>query len=225
MKEQHSVEEFLNKKRDFSSFLVHLSKDSVETNGNSRMSAKEVLNSILAEQTLRAYNPYCLFNDKLESESDSLQEKFRVVCFTGTPIHQIDLLLKKVYGRHSTFEPYGLVFKKEYIKKCGGNPVFPIDGSLLLTLLQQLYDDAIKTGCLGRVNRLLALVSKCNGTMDFYWEREWRIVGNLEFNLSDIYCGLCNEEDIAYFENKYAPAKFISPHWGISNILDKLMNI
>lgn len=225
MKEQHPIEEFPHKRRDFSTFLVHLTKDSVDSNGNPRTSAKEVLDRILAEQTLRAYNPYCLFNDKLKSESDSLQEKFKVVCFTGTPIHQIDLLLKNVYERHSTFKSYGLVFKKGYIKKCGGNPVFPIDGSLLSTMLQQLYDDAVKTGCSGKENKLLALVSKYDGTTDFHWEREWRIVGDLKFHLNDIYCGLCNEEDTGYFENKYAPVKFISPFWEIGNILDKLMNI
>ena len=46
----------------------------------------------------------------------------------------------------------------------------------------------------------------------------------LQFDLSDIYCGLCPEEEISYFENKYG-VMFIDPHWGINKILDKLANI
>ncbi|MBA7678327.1 hypothetical protein ES703_86600 [subsurface metagenome] len=66
-------------------------------------------------------------------------------------------------------------------------------------------------------------MNRCDETIDFHWEREWRIVGNLKFDLNDIYCGLCPEGDISYFENKYVPVKFISPYWGINKILDKLV--
>jgi hypothetical protein len=71
--------------------------------------------------------------------------------------------------------------------------------------------------------RLLALVPLCDQTMGFHWEREWRIVGNLEFELDDVFCDLCPQEDMAYFEAKYEPVRFISPHWGINKILAKMV--
>ena len=71
--------------------------------------------------------------------------------------------------------------------------------------------------------KLLSLVNKCDEEYDFHWEREWRVVGDLAFKLTDIYCGLCPDEDISYFESTYKPVKFISPHWRINKILRKLV--
>lgn len=209
-------DEFLDKKRDFSHLLVHLTRRDEE------YSAKGVLECILNEQTLRAYNYYCIFQDKIKSLDNALQNKFRVVCFTETPIDQIGVLLERVEGRNIILEPYGLVFKKDYIREKEGNPVFYITGSLS-TPLWKLYNDAKNTQCAGEENKVLALVNKCDEAIDFHWEREWRIVGDLKFDLSDIYCGLYPEDDISYFENKYMPVKFISPYWGINKTLDKLV--
>ncbi len=219
--------EFLDKKLDYSPLLVHLTKDDFDSDGEFIIPAKDVLDMILDEKTLRAYNSLCLFNDGLESVSEYLRKKFRVVCFTETPLDQIDILLQEVQGPRIKLEPYGLVFEKGYIRKQHGNPVFYVAGGLRnahFNLLWNLYDDAIKTRCLGHEDKLLALVNKCDESFDFHWEREWRIVGDFDdFALEDIYCGLCPEDDISYFEKKYTPVKFISPYWGINKILDKLV--
>jgi len=210
-----SREEFLYKKRDFSHLLVHL------TRADDLYPAKGVLECILNEQTLRAYNYYCIFREQIKSLDRALQNKFKVVCFTETPIDQIEVLLETVQGRNIVLEAYGLVFKKDYIRKKGGNPVFYVTGSLSAPLWK-LYDIATKDNFLQEENKVLALVNKCDEAIDFHWEREWRIVGNLEFELDDIYCGLCPEGDIPYFEGKYR-VKFTDPHWGINKILDKLV--
>lgn len=208
-------DEFLDKKRDFSHLLVHLTRRDEE------FSAKGVLECILNEHTLRAFGYFCIFQEELKSLDPGLQNKFRVVCFTETPIDQIEVLLERVEGRTVVLEPYGLVFKKDYIRDQGGNPVFYIAGSLSLPLWK-LYNDAITTKFAGEENKVLALVNKCDETIDFHWEREWRIVGDLKFDLDDIYCGLCPQEEIPDFESKYG-VKFIDPHWGINRILDKLV--
>jgi hypothetical protein len=197
-----SREDFLSKKRDF-------------------YSAKGVLECILDEQTLRAYNYYCIFQDEIKLLDDSLRSRFKVICFTETPIDQIEVLLERVQGRNVVLEPYGLVFEKEYIRQQGGNPVFYITGSLSGPVWQ-LYHNAGKSNFPQQENKVLALINKCDETVDFHWEREWRIVGDLQFNLNDIYCGLCPEEDIAHFESKYSVI-FLSPYWGINKILDKLV--
>jgi len=206
---------FLDKKRDFSNLLVHLTRKDEE------YSAKGVLECILNEHTLRAYSYYCIFQEEIKSLEYDLQSKFRVVCFTETPIDQIEVLLERVEGRTVILEPYGLVFKKDYIREKGGNPVFYITGNLS-TPLWKLYNEAQNTQYTSEENKVLALVNKCDEAIDFHWEREWRIVGSLEFDLSDIYCGLCPQEEIPDFESKYG-VKFIDPHWGINKILDKLV--
>ncbi len=37
--------------------------------------------------------------------------------------------------------------------------------------------------------------------VDFRWEREWRVVGDVAFTASDVAFGICAREDITYFEN------------------------
>ncbi len=226
MVEPISGEELRDKKRDYSPLLVHLTKDGVDPTGEPCVSAKEVLECILDEKTLRACNYYCLFNSDLESQSSSLQDLFKVVCFTETPIDQINVLLMEVWGRNFRPKPYGLVFKKDYIRQQeqGGNPVFYVAGNLF-DPLWRLYNDAKERGFSLRDNKVLALVNKCDEELDFHWEREWRIVGNLQFKLNDIYCGLCPEEDIPHFEKNYSQVIFIDPCWGINKILDKLVNL
>lgn len=208
--------EFLDRKRDYSPFLVHLTKDTPVS------SAREILdNFILNEKELKAYNHYCIFKEKVDSLDTTNKNKFKVVCFTETPIDQIEVLLERVHGRNTIFSPYGLVFKKEYIRQKGGNPVFYITGNLS-DPLWSLYDYASKNVFPDTCCKVLALINKCDDAIDFHWEREWRITGNFAFELKEIYCGLCPEADIPYFENKYNIV-FIAPHWGINKILDNLV--
>lgn len=207
-------DEFLDKKRDYSPLLVHLTRD------DELFSAKEVLTQILDQQTLRAYNHFCLFSKSLVESGDSeLQNQFKVVCFTETPIDQIDILLADVWGRKIKLDSFGLVFKKDYIKKYGGNPVFYITKKIARPLWG-IYDDEITND----VSKLLALVTLYDEKMDFHWEREWRIIGDFSFELTQVYCDLCPKDNIQEFENSYFPIKFISPHWGINKILDKLVS-
>lgn len=146
-----------------------------------------------------------------------------MVCFTETPIQQIGVILDKSIKTRFNPKPYGLVFTKEYIRENGGNPVFYVTLKIAHPLWQFLYQPYVE----GKENvpddlcKLLALVTKCEKGTDFHWEREWRIVGNLKFNLSEVYCGLCPENETAYFEQMYPPVKFISPTWDYNKILAK----
>lgn len=217
-------EKLLDKKRDYSPLLVHLTKDSKDIDGNLQMPAKDVLDTILEEKTLKAFNHFFPYSPNLESQAAPIIDKFRVVCFTETPIGQIDVLLNKGVQKQFNPEPYGLVFKKEYIRDNGGNPVFYATLEIAKPLWQYLYHPHVegKEQVPDNLCKLLALVTKCQKRHDFHWEREWRIVGNLDFKLEDIYCGLCPEGYVSYFQSKYG-VKFIDPYWGIHKILDKLV--
>ena len=115
-------EQFLDEKRDYSDLLVHLTRESEER------SAKEILMTILDERTLRAFNHFCIFDKNLKSTScdilNTYKSKFNVVCFTETPVDQIEAVVQPLIGRAKQLEPYGLVFKKDYIRQQEGNPVF-----------------------------------------------------------------------------------------------------
>lgn len=210
--------EFLKRKRDFSPLLVHLTKDA---DGNGPP-AEDILEIILQEKILRAYNHYCLFESNLEKADISVKEKFKVVCFTETPIDLIDVLLMDLEGRYRFKpKPFGLVFTKDFIRQHGGNPVFYVSSGLFDSLWKA-YEDAKARNFDKDDNKFLALVNKCNDEMDFHWEREWRVVGDLKFDLSDVYCALCPEDRIVHFEHKFSELTFIGPNWGIYQIFDKL---
>ena len=149
-------------------------------------------------------------------------DDFKVVCFTETPIDQISLLLKPVYGRENQPEPYGIIFDKQFIRSKGGNPVFYV-GDTLMPILWNAYKAARDSGFSEKEYIFLALVNKCDEDTDFHWEREWRIAGNLKFDLGDVYLGLCPEGLIDHFEQKYQPIKFIDPNWGFTKTLRKLV--
>jgi hypothetical protein len=61
--------------------------------------------------------------------------------------------------------------------------------------------------------------------IDFRWEREWRVVGDFSFTLSDIAYGLCNTPDIIFFENLVGNAfPFIDPLGNLQTNKAKLLS-
>lgn len=214
--EEISLQQFLDEKDDYSPLLVHLTKD------DEPASAKDVLQQILNDHKLKAYNAWCIWRDDLNKpENNQLLDEFKVVCFTETPIDQIEVLLKRVENRQYCPEPYGLVFKKEYIKQKGGNPVFYVTKKIA-TPLHDLYAD-IKSKLNPAMCKLLALTTICQKYNDWHWEREWRIVKDFNFKYEDVYCGLCPAEDIPEFKNNYPQIKFISPYWSKKKLLDEFV--
>lgn len=213
-----ALKKFLYEKRDYSHLLVHLTR-SAET-----LSAKDVLGCILDDCLLKAYHAWCIWYKEINRGDNAfLWEKFKVVCFTETPIEQLHMILKKLPGRLYNPEPYGLVFEKSYIKTNGGNQVFYMTKKIA-TPLHELYErQKISSTLDTEVCRFLALTTLCEKGNDWHWEREWRVMGDLKFNLEDIYCGLCPEAHIEYFRDKYPPVNFIDPSWENKRMLDELV--
>ena len=57
---------------------------------------------------------------------------------------------------------------------------------------------------------------------DFRWEREWRKKGDLEDIEKLVKFGLCPEEDIDFFEEKFHPIIFVDPLFNPKQIEKKL---
>ena len=218
-------EEFLQAKEDYSKYLVHL------TRLKDGRSGSKILDMILHEKTLRAYQHHCYFDKNLEQpDSVEIKDQFKVACFTETPLGQIDALLQPLLGRWYLFEPYGLVFEKKFIREMGGNPVFYVTRAVAQPLWKlywkvkgnEFEGELHKSTC-----RTLALVSLCDDRKDakhdWHWEREWRIVGDLHFDYTDVYCGLCPEDEIGYFRSNFGEVPFIDPTWRPKRLLDELV--
>ncbi|HAR34784.1 MAG TPA: hypothetical protein DCR95_12070 [Desulfobacter sp.] len=219
MVELLSAEKFKDKKQDYSPFLVHLTKDKKSDSGITL--AKDILYNIIKTKELKAFNHFCFFNPALESSP--FQDKFNAVCFTETPISNIEILTANVIGKSLKLEPYGLVFTKDFIREMGGNPVF-YASSDIAKLFWELYNALPKSNTDSKkICKLLALVTVCEKYNDWHWEREWRIIGDLNFTYSDIKFGLCPEEDIPYFKNNFPQVTFISPAWRINKIINALL--
>jgi hypothetical protein len=96
------------------------------------------------------------------------------VCFSETPISKIGLIIA---NRHKDFKykPYGLMFHKKWVFARGGLPViYQPDAD---------YDD------LPEKKKHLHVRFDLNDkdTIDFSWEREWRVPTNsLEFSPDDV---------------------------------------
>lgn len=218
--------EILAGRGDLSPFLVHLTRTGriklptdiygLSSDDNRPVFAKKNLQSILEKSVIKAISPFGYFNYKVRLEchgrptknsNSKVQRKWlRSVCFTETPIEHVHFQMRDITGRNLHFEPYGLTFWESAIRKKGGNPLFYFD-STNEAVIASLDAVAISNDC-ERFKNTLPLY-ECFGPslyppkreVDFRWEREWRIVGDVVFTASDVAFGICAHEDIPYFED------------------------
>ena len=220
-----TIEEVLSGRADYSTFLVHL------TRAQGLKPAREVLHEILEQRCLAAIRPHCLFGPILNNFDDDDRKHFNVACFTEAPLHQIGLFIGPIEGRGVELEPYGLVFTKEFIGTKGGNPALYINTyhqdelkNAALDLFGKAHEDGFEDSSITRLLPFVNIFGKTatGGTYDFHWEREWRVVGDVEFTWSDVVVGLCPEGEIEEFADEFPAVPFICPFWGLDRIITHL---
>jgi hypothetical protein len=220
-----SSEYLLGRRSDLSSYLVHLTK---ECDGKS---ARKNLRSILRDECIEARNSYCLFMSETKKLPSPSAELFQVVCFTEVPLNELNYIVQTMEGRTTELSSYGLVFKKDVVTTHGGNPVFYIDtrsqeGKERCDYLWECFREAKKNGFEDNgASSFFPFVNKVNERVDFSWEREWRIVGDFQFELSDVFLGLCPETRIEEFEDAFSDIAWVSPRWGRDRIISKLREL
>lgn len=99
-----SSEYLLSRRNDLSGYLVHLTRD---YNGKS---AKANLHSMLERGKLEARNAYCLFSSAIKEMTSSRARIFRSVCFTETPLSELNYITQYMESRQIHLSQYGLVF-------------------------------------------------------------------------------------------------------------------
>ena len=216
------IEQVLAARADYSSFLVHL------TRKQEGLPARKVLKKILKDRRLEARGTHCLFMHHVERDDE---EHFNVVCFTEAPLHQIKTFLGRIEGRDIELGPYGLVFTKDFISSKGGNPALYINThhnptlrKAAVALFEHARDDGFDDSPWTPLLPFINIFGRTTGgrRYDFYWEREWRIVGDLKFAYTDVVVGLCPAERVNEFEEEFPKVKFISPRWGLDQIINHL---
>ena len=138
------IREVLNRRTDLSTFVVHLTRDREEC------SARQALDSIISEQTLRAGGPMGWAKEQDDPDGPRRQTQ-RVVCFSETPLEHIYSLVAEIEGRDIRLAPYGAALTKIVARRQGINPVWYVDMTpgrnwVLSPAIEQLRNEAIATG-------------------------------------------------------------------------------
>ena len=183
-----NIEDILNRRSDLSTFLVHF------TRSYEGASAIQNLESILDLGAIRALTALGAARD---DELPLGAPNQRVVCFSETPLEHAWTLCEEIIGRSIRLEPYGLVFTKAYGRRRGVNPVWYTDitpgHDWLMKAVNKLADHAIKQPPGDLTHQILKLTpfieqmgTPAQRRKEFWWEREWRVVGDFQFFLDGV---------------------------------------
>lgn len=147
---------------DLSDRLIHLTKGEPEQ-------ALSSLVSIIEQR-------------KLIGGTGFIKGQHRCVCFSEAPISKIGFLLAHPRGEIK-YKPYGVMFRKQWIYRKGGRPVFyqaDHDYAKLPTELQHLH---------------VRFDLSYSPPTDHTWEREWRLrLDELSFGPDDVSLILPNRD-------------------------------
>lgn len=233
------IEDILHFRKDFSPFLVHLTKSSAPS------TASQVLESILTANG----GPRLLAGSSAISDAkyggnttgmspDKIKRFFGAICLTETPLNEVHCLLE-IDNRAVQLEPYGIVFLKDRLAVKGVSPVLYLNNEQRDkdAVAQALFSLIHSNQCAAK--KILPLIAvfgaKLNspgaapqtGRSDWRWEREWRLPASeepLTFTHEDVFVGLCKEEEIARFEALFPHVQFIDPRRNMKWYAKKLID-
>jgi len=161
----------------------------------------------------------------------------RTVCFTETPLEFTYLLVDNIENRQFRFAPYGVAITKRIGRRTGVNPIWYVDmtpGHAWLTqpldeLADKFLEDEAAYAELARIfpfiDHMVSGEAAGDGhPKEFWWEREWRHIGN--YRLPDIVICLCPAEDFDDFRNLMQELRLrgscIDPQWSLEKIVAHL---
>ena len=246
--------ELIEQRGDLSPFLIHLTRSgdlkldreihSLPQDSVVQITSKASLEAIIKSKRIEARSAFGFFNYKvpmkladgrtLNAKSHVRRDWLRSVCFTETPVDHVHLQMKTIYGRQLHFEPYGLAFRESVVRAANGNPVVYVQ-----TTNQPIRSafDALAVSPLAATFKFMMPLVEGFGPpwfqrqtgpqeIDFRWEREWRVVGDFSFTLSDVAFGFCSAQDITLFETLVANAfPFVDPAGDINAAKSKLRKL
>lgn len=159
-----------------------------------------------------------------------------VVCFSEIPLDMLDRLIE----RRSL---YGVGFRKDFLVARGGAPLWYLDkdspqGQLVYDLVQSRAREEIDPeDPLWRLTPFIDNPGNYKGKQyRFEWEREWRVVGELDFEPDDVTFLFLPEDEHEKARQFFADVEiehsgpayhcaYIDPRWEIDRIQDALTNV
>ena len=235
------IEELLHRRSDLSTFVIHWTRKFEGATG------LDNLKGMLSSRRIKALTPlgagvYTLHKmaEKAEIGTDELQAALRnqrVACFTEAPLEQAWSIVCTIKGRAHPLEPYGLAFTKREARTMGINPVWYVDMTpghdWLINYVDALVRRAVRAGDFAAdpISEIAPFVEGMGtwptGRKEFWWEREWRYRGDVNFSPYRCAVVLCPEQ---HFDDVRPLVKaengrsvpVIDPHWGLEHIIAKL---
>ena len=224
----YEIEDLVHRRSDLSTFLVHFTRESEEK------SAYDNLIQIISDQILVAKTKQGL----AKTNSVPGQE---VVCFTETPLEQSWMFTRDISSRAVNLEPFGVVFTKVWAREKGVNPVWYIDTTpghdWLTNAIAEMVENDVSQEYYNGILKLTPFFEQMGtwprgGRKEFWWEREWRKVGDLSFSWSDLVAILAPEKLHESISLTLAPdgrsielLKFLDTNWSLERMISELAGI
>jgi hypothetical protein len=243
-----SIEELLHRRTDLSTFLVHFTRDTEPA------SAADNLVSILSGPRIQARTAYGMARTLAERFPEVAATQ-KTVCFTETPLEHAWMMNSQIPNRQVHFNGYGIAFTKTFARRWGGNPVWYLDitpsGNDWLTVpVQELRDQAEQAAtapggdvdaaqlAAAPILQLTPFIEQMGPTRDgrkeFWWEREWRRVGDLGFQPFDIVVVFAPEHEhravrerlaaTGFYGDIMMPA-FVDARWGLERMIGAMAKV
>jgi hypothetical protein len=213
---------------------------------SSNLEADDSLRKILKKDipTLEARAPFGHFKFDISIYSKVRRavplEWLMCVCFSETPLRELRSFYrstqqtKQQHIKLNSYQNFGLAFFADFLRKKNTHPLFYFDSrnESVYQAVDKLADPQFLTSSrsllplfesFGPAKKSTARAN--SGEIDFRWEREWRHVGDLQFQLSDVAFGLCPETRIEEFEllsKGHFP--FIDPDWDANTLSEYLIS-
>ena len=224
----------LSRRSDLSTFLVHFTRDF------HRKSAKRNLKRILRTATLEARSAFGPAKD-LSRKKD--RDSQRCVSFSEVPLEHLSCLTCEIPGRRIRLSSFGLAFTKMRAREKGANPVWYMDITPGHDFLTKSLDKMIEAEqCRGvfrdsHLSKICPFIEQMGTGVrrsdghryqkEFWWEREWRHVGNFRFFTSDLAFGFAPERYVEEFEElmhrpNHRSVRFLDPNWSAERMIAHL---
>lgn len=215
------------KRQDISRFVVHLTRDLVPD--DEKKNARHNLMRMLLDGKIEARNPHCYHNHRMKELPEETQNEFNVVCFTEAPLDQLHHLTGAIEGRKVILQPYGMVFRKEFLLEKGAHPAIYMNGydgnNWLKHAARDLFNELKSNGKQNRAVRFLPFLNAMQESYDFSWEREWRVLSDFNFSTpKDVVAVILPEGKEEKMRDALAEVgvTVVSPGWTYEQIADEL---
>lgn len=198
---------------------------------------KEILK--MNPPTLLARSPFSHFKYGISVGYQSRRriplEWLQCVCFSEAPLRELKSFYRATQDpknqnvKANKYQKYGLAFHTEFVRSKNGHPLFYFDSrrKAVVTAVDMLGDPPFRDSAKNTLAlyesygpKLHSKIPNDKTEVDFRWEREWRVLGSLQFRHDEVAFGLCPENEIEkVFQPMVGKAfPFIDPDWDIDSL-------